>query len=179
MLNFILVLISFAVFLIYNISICVSYGVPKSLSESFYLLNSTKKHLGYLFTAFIYIICFALVPAWLDLSAIINPNFMFLAFLTVASLLFVGAAPAFRNFPLESKVHSVAAVCSAVFALAWCISLGWHNLLLVGSSVLGTLFISLITGSADKAHWNYWLEIAVFLCTYLTISTQYIALLSI
>ena len=115
-----LVCASLAVFLAYNITALCIFGVPSSLSNTYYLYEAKMKHLGMVFPAMMASMAFTLLPAWLELgeivslwSAYLNP----LAFFACAAILFVGGAPAFRSNRLEGTVHEVAAKIAAAAAL--------------------------------------------------------------
>lgn len=105
------------IFMVYNI-ICIKFfSVPKSLSATHYLWKNKNEKLKFVFPVFIVIIVALLLPSWIQISE--GSNFQFTAFLSAASLLFVGAAPNFKNVGLEDKVHTVAAILSAIFAISW------------------------------------------------------------
>lgn len=119
-----LVLISFLLFLAYNISIVSKFGIPTSLSQSYYLLNEVKKNLGFLFTGMMLAMAFTLLPAWLELGEVVSPwssHLNPLVFFTCAAIAFVGASPAFKANKLEGTVHKVAAVVAAACSMIWCL----------------------------------------------------------
>ena len=124
----ILVLISLLLFTAYNAVSLKQFGIPKSLSETFYLWNSKKSGLGYIFTGMMFSMAFTLVPAWLELGEVISSWSSYLnplVFFACAAIGFVGAAPAFRSCTLESKVHTIAAMTAAVCAVTWCLAVCW------------------------------------------------------
>lgn len=173
-----LILISLLFFTVYNAVSLKQFGIPKSLSETFYLWNNKKKNLGYVFTGMMFSMAFALVPAWLELgevisswSAYLNP----LVFFACAAIAFVGAAPAFRSCPLESKVHTIAAMTAAVCAVTWCLAACWQIMYvpLLAAGLVAVL--GLITKSWKKAS-VYWLEMMAFGSTFTTIITQLLIL---
>jgi hypothetical protein len=128
MIFLILVLISLGIFLTYNIGALCTFGVPSSLSNTFYLYNGKRKNLGMMFPAMMWSMGFTLLPAWLELGEVISPwstNLNFLAFFACAAICFVGAAPAFRANKLESTVHTTAAITAAAASLAWCLIVCW------------------------------------------------------
>lgn len=172
----ILVLIAFALFIIYNVVICVTYGIPTSLSVSFYLLNSTKKGLGYVFTGFMFVMALLLMPAWIQLSEVVSSwshNCTFLAFLACGSIAFVGAAPAFRSCPLESKVHSISAKLAAAFSILWCGIVCYKLLWLLPIAFVVSFGIAFLSKTLNKTYFTYWIELVAFLYTFSTITLQY------
>jgi len=167
------VCISFAIFLIYNITALSIFGIPKSLSETFYLYNSKKDKLGYIFTIFMFIMGTTLLPGWLEISDLWSEwskNLTFLAFFTSAAICFVGAAPAFRANKLEGAVHEVSAKIAAAAALLWCFIVCWNIFYvpLVGAAI--PAIVGLCTKSWKRAQ-IYWLEMMAFGATYATVIT--------
>ena len=69
----ILTLIGILIFVVYNSVVIGKFGVPSSLSASFYLWNGVKKNLGYIFTGMMFAMAFCLMPGWLEITAVITP----------------------------------------------------------------------------------------------------------
>jgi hypothetical protein len=171
-----LVLISFLLFLAYNIGIVSKFGIPPSLSQSYYLLNGVKKNLGFLFTGMMLSMAFTLLPAWLELGEIISPWSSYLnplAFFTCAAIAFVGAAPAFRANKLEGTVHEVAAKVAAACSIIWCLVVCWKIMYVP----LGAAGIIAAVGAITKT-WKsasvYWLEMMAFGATFITVIVELI-----
>lgn len=105
-------LLSIAAFAAYIIPVICRYGVPTSVSESFYLLagrgDSPRK---WLFTLAMWATAFTLMPPLLDATE--HSSVQFLAFFACAGLCFVGAAPAFKECSTVRKVHIGGALISA------------------------------------------------------------------
>lgn len=171
-----LVLISFLLFLAYNIGIVSKFGIPPSLSQSYYLLNGVKKNLGFLFTGMMLTMAFTLLPAWLELGEVIstwsshlNP----LVFFTCAAIAFVGAAPAFRANKLEGTVHEVAAKVAAACSMIWCLVVCW-KIMYVPLGVAGLIAaVGAITKTWKSAS-VYWLEMMAFGATFITVIVELI-----
>lgn len=164
---------AFLVFIIYNVALFPQFGIPKSLSESFYLYDKKKKGLGYIFTIFMFTMALCLMPGWLEISDMWSSwsnNLTFLAFFTAAAICFVGAAPAFRANKLEGTVHSVAAKLCAATALLWCFVVCWN---IAYVPAIGAI-IPAIVGACTKT-WKtaqvYWLEMMAFGATFATVIT--------
>ena len=167
------VCVAFLLFIVYNLVVIRLFGIPKSLSESFYLYDNKKKHLGYIFTLFMFAMAFCLMPGWIEISEVWSSwshHLTFLAFLTAAAICFVGAAPAFRANKLEGTVHSVAAKFCAATALAWCFVVCWN---IAYVPAIGAA-IPAVYGWVSKT-WKtaqvYWLEMMAFGATFATIIT--------
>lgn len=153
-----LVVVSLIVFLVYLAGVYVYFGVPASISDTYYKLEKRKKGAGWLFTAMCWAVAGTLLPAWLDMTSDV---YQFSAFLACAGLLFVGAAPQFK-LSLTGPVHFAGAGVCCVFAGLWVILSGaWWML-------PATYGVCLALAALDHK-WMFWIEIAAFSSTYLTI----------
>ena len=111
------IIIAIIILLGYTIALCwKGGGVPSSLSASVFDLPKGQR---WIWTVMLYAVCFCvLVPfgsggvSFLDK---VSENTQFLAFIAIAALAFVGAAPLVADkTKLAYKVHCVAAVVCAV-----------------------------------------------------------------
>ena len=152
-------------FLIYNIVTLLIFGVPKSLSMTYYLYKDRLDILKVLFPAMISMLVICLMPCWLQLSE--GSPFQFLAFLSAGALGFVGAAPAFKSSSLENSVHQVSAYFCAACAILWIILVTpyWYVVLIV----LGIVAALAIVTKTWKTSYIYWLEMVAFVSTFITI----------
>ena len=131
------------------------FGIPRSLSDTFYLLGDR----GWLFQVVLGLFGVLLMPIWIDLS---SANTEFLAFLACAGLLFVAAAPCFK-IDIEGKVHYTSAVICCIAAFAWqMMEMCW--LLPIGSLALA-LGATMIT--KGKLFW--WVEMAILVSSVISI----------
>lgn len=180
MINLILSCVAIFIFLVYNCFVLAYFKVPSSLSASFYLWNSRKSKLGYIFTGMMFATALCLMPAWLEITEVITTWSHYLTvlpFLGAASITFVGAAPAFRDCKIENKVHMVSAACAAVFALLWCCAVCYQIAwITVPASLIIVWSIALIT-KTHKTGATYWWEMVAFLATFSTIVIECIKLL--
>ena len=172
----ILIFISFLLFLAYNIGIVSKFGIPPSLSQSYYLLNGVKKNLGFLFTGMMLTMAFTLLPAWLELGEVISSWSSYLnplVFFTCAAIAFVGAAPAFKANKLEGTVHKVAAIVAAACSMIWCLAVCWQIMYIP----LGVAGLIAVVGAITKT-WKsaavYWLEMMAFGATFITVIVELI-----
>lgn len=164
----ILILLSMALFVAYNIFACVKWGVPTSLSTTYYSLPNKWR---WVFTVFMWAIAILLMPAWIEVANSFGDwrvHLKFLAFLTCGLICLVGAAPNFRAFEMESKVHAISATASAVTALLWCLVCGWQIMYVPIASAVLCLVIGLSTKTLKDAK-VYWLELMAFCATYSTV----------
>jgi hypothetical protein len=154
-----LLLISTAIFLGYNAFIVSKFGIPKSLSDSFYLLNEVRNNLGYLFTIALYGMAFTLLPVWMDIP--VGENVEFLKFFCGAFLAFVGAAPMFKS--VDKPWHGIFAMMSAITGLLWIIIATpfWYVVLIILAIMLLLMWIT----KTSKCY-VYWLEMVMFVSIY-------------
>ena len=174
----VLVLISFLLFLAYNIGIVSKFGIPPSLSQSYYLLNGVKKNLGFLFTGMMLTVAFTLLPAWLELGEVVSSWSSYLnplAFFTCAAIAFVGAAPAFRANKLEGTVHEVAAKVAAACSIIWCLAVCW-KIMYIPLGVAGLIAAIGAITKTWKSATVYWLEMMAFGATFATVIMQFLIL---
>lgn len=159
-----LVIISASILCTYIFVSILNFGIPKSLSETYYLYEFGRGFGG------IFSICFGiavaiLLPAWIQMSE--GSPFQFLGFLAPSSLLFVAVAPRFKE-DFEGKVHSVSAIFAAICALLWVILVAKDYISLVigfgAMAVLGLIIKSL------RKNLVFSLEMISFVSTYLAIA---------
>ena len=174
-----LVVAAVVLFATYNGVAIGKFGIPSSLSETFYLYQGLQKGLGYVFTGMMMCMVFLLMPAWLSISEAIGgweQYLTFLAFFAAGSIAFVGAAPAFRGCELESKVHCVSAKLAAAFSLSWCAVVCWRIAYIIPIALLVVWAVALITKTAKRCS-TYWLEMCAFVATFATVITECILLM--
>ena len=152
-------------FAIYNAVVLLLFGVPKSLSMTYYLFKDRQNALKALFPVMITLLCTFLMPCWISISE--GSDFQFLSFLSAASLLFVGFAPAFKDSDLENTVHQVSAYMCAACAIMWIILVTpyWWIILII----LGIVIALAIATKTLKTSYIYWLEMVAFLSTFATL----------
>lgn len=157
-------------FVIYNIVALMLFGVPKSLSTTYYLFKEREDCLKALFPVTITLICLLLMPCWLEISN--GSPWQFTAFLGAGSLLFVAFAPAFKANYLEKRVHETSAYVAALFSLLWIIMVTpfWYIILIV----LGIVSTIAIWTKTWKTGLIYWLEMVAFASTFISITCYYV-----
>ena len=156
-------------FLIYNVVALLLFGVPKSLSMTYYLFKDKIETLRFLFPAMMTMLTVFLMPCWLEISE--GSPFQFMAFLSAAGVLFVGAAPAFKSSSLENAVHQWSAYICAAAAIAWiCLVTPYWWIILI---VLGIIALLAIVTKTVKSSYIYWLEMVAFISTFISIVTYY------
>lgn len=155
--DIIITLASMAVFSIYIGVIIDKYGIPNSVSETFYLLPVGSK---WLFTAMCWATCAIIVP-WMDKSP---ENLQFLGFLSVLGLLFVGTAAQFKQSFVKSVHYWAAGIC-AVASQVWIIFATdfWWVSWAVIHIALGFWFWD------RRKHITFWLEMWCFASLFVTL----------
>lgn len=150
-----------AIYLAYNAISLALFGIPKSLSDTYYLW---KKHngKGWYFSLMMYAVVALMMPAWITMSE--GSDFQFLAFLAPAAIAFVGTAPRFKDTTLENHVHMTSAYLAAAFALAWValVTPYWWVILIWLCSIT---CLAVLTSSYRQAL-VYWLETIAFGATF-------------
>lgn len=155
------IIIATTIFVAYNAVSLANFGVPSSLSNTYYLWKE-KNGKGWLFCLMMYLVVALMMPAWISLSE--GSNFQFLAFLAPASIAFVGTAPRFKSGGLENKVHMTSAYIAAACSLLWVVLVTpyWWVMLIW----LGLIALASIMTSSYKTCLVYWLEQVAFLSTF-------------
>lgn len=167
-----LVIIALVVFLAYLVGIVCVFGVPASISDTYYLLEKKHKGLGWLFTAMCWLVGGLLLPALLDMTL---DSYQFSVFLSCAGLLFVGAAPQFK-LQLTGTVHYSSAGVCVVFSQLWTALTRWWVLLPVWLSYIVYTVLA-VKRQKEGVFWYkfrrtkpmLWVEIASFAATFLAI----------
>ena len=168
MITTILIALSLLIFVVYNVIMNLKFGYSKSLSATYYLLPNKWR---WVFTLFMWTCGMLLMPAWIEVSEHFGDwrsNLTCLAFFTCALICFVGAAPNFRAFKMESMVHTISATAAAVTALLWCFVCGWDTMYVPIIAILIVLGVSFMTKSLKECK-TYWLEMMAFGATYASV----------
>ncbi len=135
------VTLSCAIMTLYLTAYILNVGLPTSISETYYYTEAKWLFPTCTATAG----ALALVP-----TLNITPDrYQFVAFFIVAAILFVAAAPAFRE-ELTDKVHSGAAIILGVSALAWLILTSGVPYIAITAILAGLMF--------DRRRIVFWLE---------------------
>lgn len=143
-----------ALLLTVYIAVFVScHGLPESVSDSYYQIEHK-----WMFSAIVAICGALLLIPWLNL----NEDVQCLAFLSVASLMFIAASPAFKD-GLTRSVHIGASVVMFAGAILW-------------EAFCGGLWLSLVVGIilaiVMRKSSVFWLEIGLFAEVYSTLISK-------
>ncbi|WP_195375498.1 MULTISPECIES: glycosyl transferase [Parabacteroides] len=168
-----LIIISLVIFLAYLTGTYKYFGIPYSISDTYYKLENRKKGAGWLFSAMCVSVGGLLLPALLELTP---ESYQFTAFLACAGLIFVGAAPQFK-LPLTGSVHYGSAAVCVIFSQIWVGLTCWWVLLPVWISFIGYILYGMFRYSDFfrgriyfiESKPMFWAEIAALGATYVTI----------
>lgn len=168
------VLAAFLIYWAYNQVALAIFGVPKSLSMTFYLFQERKKWQRILFPIMMVSMAVLLLPSWLEISE--GSDLQFMAFFAAAGIIFTGAAPAFKSSDLENKVHMGSAIFAAIFALLWVAFVAklWYFIVVW---LVIIVLMSLLTKSI-KTGYIYWLETVAFMSTFTAVIAHYVNVLA-
>jgi hypothetical protein len=141
------------------------FGIPWSLSQTFYLFKEKKPCYRFFFPFMMISISFLLIPSWLEISE--YSNWQFLSFLAPIGILFTGFVPTFNQSKMENIVHTCSAILGAIFALLWVILVA-KSWFLIAFWLIIIFIISLITKTI-KTGYVYWIENIAFMATFSSI----------
>lgn len=148
----ILVSISCLIITTYLATYICHCGVPTSLSDTYY--HTVRK---WLFpTVLVLSAALALEP----LMDITPEPWKFLSFLTIGSIFFIAAAPAFKE-NLVNQVHTVSAILLCGSVIAW--------LLLVGRHIPIIAITGIVLGLVYRRKFVFWLEVGLLYDLYLNL----------
>lgn len=163
---------SLVIFFVYVVGICLRFGIPYSISDTYYMLERRKRGLGWLFTAMCWGVAFSLLPYLLDVTP---DRYRFTAFLACAGLLFVGAAPRFK-LPLTGSVHYGSAAVCVLFSQVWVALTCWWILIPVWLTYLVYTVVGMsryVSGSLwddfVETRPMFWVEVAAITSIYINI----------
>lgn len=162
--------IAISIFIAYNIILICMYGVPQSLSHTFYYLEE-HGHSGWWFTAMMWLVCCLLVGPWMNITLYISDwshYFTFLPFLTCAALLFSSLAGNARDNETTKMVHLVGARIAAATAILWICIVCWKIMWVIPIWIIICGILAHSTKTAKFAR-DYWIEWVAFGSAFTTI----------
>ena len=159
MVNLILASIAISIFIAYNIILICMYGVPQSLSHTFYYLKEHGKW-PWWFTIMMWTVCILLLFSWIPINNGISEWSHYLTFLpaiTCISLMFSSLAGNARDNETTKMVHLVCARISAVTAILWICICCWKIMYVIPIWIGIILLIAWLT-KTWKFGRDYWIE---------------------
>lgn len=133
----------------YLIVTVMTFGIPKSISETHYLWKSKGRN--YLFTFVMWVVGVPILIYWVSVS---KPSLQFIPFLSISGMCFVGAACAFKEH-LTAAVHYASAGVWAFFATLYFVLV--HDWVAISAGVITFVLMAMFIG---RKHFTFWAEIA-------------------
>lgn len=162
-----LVILSMLVMAAYTAAVCIKQkGVPYSISATYYKLEHK-----YWFMATMWLTAGLLMPAVLEIS---KPDTEFLAFLALAGMFFIGAAPNFKD-DIEGGIHEMGAIFCLTGSQAWvagncpwCLFV-WLAYIIYTVVMMSRNRSDSIVSDFLRTKPMFWIEIAALTATYLSV----------
>jgi hypothetical protein len=154
-----ILLVSFITFTAYIVYVVAKYGIPRSVSDSYYLLGRC----GYVFTGWCWAVALSVAAVMFEQSE--GCGYQFLGLFAGGGLAFVGAAPLFRSH--EKIIHYCSAGVCALAALVWMAAAGWWYVPAAFLTVAGC-----VAWRFGKV--VFWIELGLFCAMYATIGIEMI-----
>lgn len=142
------VIISAFIFISYCVWSFWKCGITTTLSETHYHLPKWMFPIAMISSALL------ILPYWLE----VNTQFQFLAFISCAGIVFLGAAPLFKNE--DRKIHITAVFVAGISALIWALITNWVVTCIL-AVIMGILML------VFKKYWALIMELSMFVCIYL------------
>lgn len=152
-----MLILSAIIFLAYTVTTSILFGIPASLSDTYYHLADRSRLAGQAFTFALFAAVILMLPAWLEHT---GENLQFIAFLSAAGLAFVAAAAAFKERE-TNPVHVIGAIICALCSQLWVVLATpyWRV------SVI-CFFMALSLSLFRPKSKVFWVEMACFVSTY-------------
>lgn len=155
-----LLIVSITLFVSYIGYTVGMYGIPASISDTYYRLGKR----GWLFTLFCLAESSLLVASFIEAS---KEEYQFLAFIASASLAFVGSAPLFKE-DYNRNIHYVSAGICALASLVWQVLMSFWYVPLI--TFLGGVIVLACLKFKKPV---FWMEMCAFISTYITLLLLY------
>lgn len=172
--NLILVYVAVAIFIAYNAVAIKLFGIPSSLSITFYHFESIRKGLGWIFTVMMWVVTLLMFIPWIEVTEVISSWSHYLTFLpaiTCIALLFSSMAGNARESEVVEKVHLIGAKLAAATAVIWICVVCWKIAYILPAWILVIGGVAHLTKTAKSAR-DYWWEMVAFGATFTTLITE-------
>lgn len=161
-----LTITSLVILMSYTVAVCIKFGIPTTLSESYYFIY--KK---YLFTLVMWLSGFLLLPPIMEMT---GGDTQIIPFLSIVGIMIVGAAPKYKE--QERTLHIIGATMAGFFSQLWIILyaypwtlLTWFILIIWAIGILIESKLVKWSEELDKRKWFFWAEMLAFINLYLNI----------
>ena len=176
MIEIILACFAIGFFIGYNIAILVTFGLPCSLSYTYYCLNSKVEGSGVAFTVMMIVVFGLLIYPWMYITTCISTWSQYLTilpFISCAGCMFVGVAPNIQQSKRIEKIHIISALVAAIAAILWICVVCYKIAYILPIWIVVMGIIAHITKTA-KVSRDYWCEMAIFGTTFTCIIIELI-----
>lgn len=174
MVQLILACVAVGIFIAYNAVILGIFGMLPSLSDSYYYLNNKWPGSGIAFQIMMFVVAGLLLYPWMYVGTIISSWSVYLGILPFATcvlLMFVAAAPNFRQDFYTCETHMICAKTAAGTALAWVVAACWQIAYIIPVWLGLCWFIAWITKTMKSGR-DWWWEMCAFGPTFTAIITE-------
>ena len=161
-----LTITSLVILMSYTVAVCIKFGIPTTLSESYYFIY--KK---YLFTLVMWLSGFLILPPIMEMT---GGDTQIIPFLSIIGIMIVGAAPKYKE--QERTLHIIGATMAGFFSQLWIILyaypwtlLTWFILIIWAIGILIESKLVKWSEELDKRKWFFWAEMLAFVNLYLNI----------
>lgn len=161
-----LTITSLVILMSYTVAVCIKFGIPTTLSESYYFIY--KK---YLFTLVLWLSGFLILPPIMEMT---GGDTQIIPFLSIIGIMIVGAAPKYKE--QERTLHIIGATMAGFFSQLWIILyaypwtlLTWTILIIWAIGILIESKLMEWSEELDKRKWFFWAEMLAFINLYLNI----------
>lgn len=161
-----LTITSLVILMSYTVAVCIKFGIPTTLSESYYFIY--KK---YLFTLVLWLSGFLLLPPIMEMT---GGDTQIIPFLSIIGIMIVGAAPKYKE--QERTLHIIGATMAGFFSQLWIILyaypwtlLTWFILIIWAIGILIESKLVKWSEELDKRKWFFWAEMLAFINLFLNI----------
>ena len=161
-------------FIGYNIGVLIRFGLPCSLSYTYYLFEDVEKGRGKLFSAMMIAVFGLLIYPWMSLTTVISSWSQYLTilpFICCGCMMFVGIAPNIQQSKQIEKIHIISALVGAIAAMLWVCVVCWKLMWLIPAWGLVIGGIAHLTKTAKSSR-DYWFEMVAFGSTFTAILVE-------
>lgn len=155
------------IFVVYNIVVLYTFGIPKHLSSTYSLLESHKRWLRLLFPFFILLQFYLFVPIWWNMAKTVSleyPKSTSLVLVTAFTILIIAFSGNYRCNKWLLYTHYTAALIAGISAVVWIfwVSPFWF---LPFFNLVTMLAIAYLTRTLHSC-FLYWIELVGFCSLY-------------
>lgn len=153
-----MIILSLLCILFYIIYVVIKYGIPHSLSATYYSLVHKV-----IFSLVLAVSAGLILPTLLSITP---DRFQFLTFLSIAGIMFVAAAPDYENDSLTDTIHTGSAIIALILSQVW---VGLMNPIALLCWIPMIIYIIYWYKNLGKSNIKFWGEITMLLTIYVTL----------